>query len=604
MSDWFGVHSTVESVRAGLDLEMPFPVFRAGRLVEAVRSGAVTEDELNDRVLKMLQLRNRVRACLDSKDEKSAIDENTNELARELAEGGIVLLKDDNGALPLDTSATKRLAIIGEYSTNPVLTGGGSASCTPQYKIPPIDLFRERVSNVGHAPGVRTRRIIPVAPTARLVSKDGRAGVDVAFFNDGVSEPVLEEHQDKPEVWMLGEFKPGLLVPGSRLRMTTRLRPATTGMHTLAVRCTGAFDLFVADVRVLSGPAREIPVEQVIFNHIRLESRVQVHMDAGVAYSIRLEMRGPEALVVGEPTPYAATLCFEEAYDEEAAIGDAVALAKHSDVSVIYAGRNEQYESEGYDLDDIALPANQCALIKAVAAVAGTTVLVLHAGNPIDVSEVVDDVDAVLLAHFPGQEGTRAVIDVLTGKVSPSGRLATTWFKTLEDAPSYGDFPATRREDGSVSLRYAEGVQVGYRHPAKEGRIRWPFGFGLSYTQFAYDTLRVAVDEERETSVVSVRVTVQNIGAVAGREVVQVYVTPNSDAAVWRPERELKAFDKVALQPGEARVVEFEIDLEIACSYWDEQVPAWRLEPGTYGIVVGSQTSSFVVTKSSVWNHL
>lgn len=610
MSDWFGTHSTVEATKAGLDLEMPFPVFRADKLVQAVKSGAVTQEEVDARVLKMLELRNRIRSTLHEKPGKTTVNKDTNDIAWELAAGGLVLLKNERGALPFDAAAAKtpKVAVIGEFAMNPVVTGGGSASCTPQYKVPAIDLWRERVqggeSNVRYAPGVRTRRVVPMAPASKLVSKNGQPGVDVAFFNDGEAAPVLEEQQEKASVWMLGRFKPGLQVPGSHLTMKTQLTPESSGKHTLAVRCTGAYKLFVNDEEVLSGPAVDIQVEQFIFNHILLETHAQVPMEAGVSYSIRLEMRGPDKLVVGEPTPYAATLCFEEAYDEDAAIAEAVAMARESDVSIIYAGRDEQYESEGYDLEDIRMPANQTALIKAVAAASSKTVLVMHAGNPIDVSAFVDDVDAVLLAHFPGQEGTRAIVDVLTGKVSPSGRLATTWFKTLQDSPSFGNFPATRHDDGSVTFKYAEGIQVGYRHPEREGRVRWPFGFGLSYSRFEYEGLKVTIDEDSTTPKARCEVSVKNVGGVAAKEVVQVYVTPNEGAAVWRPRQELKAFDKVLLQPGETRVVDFELDVQTACSYWDEKEVAWRLEPGTYGVVVQGQSVSFVVTKGSVWNHV
>jgi beta-glucosidase len=610
MSDWFGVHSTVDSVKAGLDLEMPFPVYRAARLVEAVKSGAVTENELNACVLKMLELRNRLPLSFEPVGGKTGMDKEASELAWELAAGGLVLLKNEKATLPLEISVKKtpKIAIIGEYGQNPVVTGGGSASCTPQYKIPAVDLWRERVeggaANVRYAPGVRTRRIIPIASDSKIVSKDGRPGVDVAFFQDDIPAPIIEEHQNKSAMWMLGEFKPGVKVPGSRVHITTTLIPETSGEHTLASRCTGDFDLFVNNKRVMSGLEREISVEQFIFNHILLEARVQVPMEAGVPYSVRLEMRGPKKLIIGEPTPYAAALCFEEAYDEDARIAEAVAAARESDISIIYAGRDEQYESEGYDLEDIRMPTNQTALIKAVAAASSKTVLVMHAGNPIDVSAFVDEVDAVLLAHFPGQEGTRAIVDVLTGRVSPSGRLATTWFKTLEDSPSFGNFPAERRDNGSVALKYAEGVQVGYRHPAREGRVRWPFGFGLSYTQFTYGGLKVTVEEKQKAPKLKCEVTVTNTGPVAGKEVVQVYVTPNQGAAVWRPAQELKAFKKVQLQSGEDEIVDFELDLDIACSYWDEKQVAWRLEPGTYGIVVGNQVSSFAITEGSLWNHL
>ncbi|KAL0932816.1 glycoside hydrolase family 3 domain protein [Colletotrichum truncatum] len=607
MSDWFAVHDTVAPIKAGLDLEMPFPIFRGGRLAEAVKSGKVSEAEIDARALKMLDLRNRTRKCLGERPERSEITEKTNNLSREIATGGIVLLKNESEALPLDPSKTTKVALIGEYAGSPVVTGGGSASCTPQYRHSPLQVLKKAFpgdDGVRYASGVRTRRIIPVAPASKLTSQDGRHGVDIKYFNNDSPEPILEEFQEKAESWMLGEFKAGLKVPGSHLQITTKLTPETTGEHTLAVRTTGDFSLTVDGKEVLSGPQKNIATEQFIFNHIKLENRVQISLNAGQAYDIKLSMKSPDRLVKGEPTPYAATLCFEEFYSEEAAIAEAVELAKTSDVSIIYAGRNDQYESEGYDLEDIRMPENQVALIKAVAAASKKTVLVLHCGNPIDVSAIVGDVDAVLAAHFPGQEGAQAVADLLTGKTNPSGRLATTWFKTLEDCPSFGNFPATESEEGNVSIRYSEGLGVGYRHAEAEKRTRWGFGYGLSYTSFSYSDLVTTVDEASGVAKLRCSVKVTNTGSRAGKEVVQFFITPSKDSSVWRPARELKGFTKLDLQPGESKEAKVEIDLRVAGSYWDETLKAWKLEKGSYGVQVGGSQASFEVTAEAVWNGL
>lgn len=607
MSDWFAVHSTTAPVKAGLDLEMPFPVFRGKRLVEAVRNGEVSEADIDARVLKMLDLRNRTRNCHRDEPERSEINEETNRIARELAAGGIILLKNDNEALPLNPSDSPKVALIGEFANDPVVTGGGSASCKPQYRHSPFKVLKEAFPGEGsvkYSPGVRTRRVIPVAPTAQLRAQDGRHGIDVKYYNDDSSEPILSEFQEKAEVWMLGEFKAGLKVPGSHIELTTKLTPETTGTHTLAVRTTGEFSLTVDGKEVLSGDAKTITTEQFIFNHVKLEKRLQIPLNAGQAYDIQLTMKSWDHVVRGEPTPYAATICFEEYKSEEAAIADAVELARASDVSIIYAGRNEQYESEGYDLEDIRMPENQTALIKAVAAVSKKTVLVLNCGNPIDVSAFVDDVDAVLNAHFSGQEGAQATADILTGKTNPSGRLSTTWPRTLEDVPSFGDFPATQPEEGSPYFRYAEGLGVGYRHAESAKRARWAFGYGLSYTSFGYSDLVTTVDESSATGKLRSSVKVTNTGSRAGKETVQLYVTPAKETSVWRPERELKAFKKVYLQPGESQEVVLESDIKVACSYWDEAEKAWRLEKGLYGVQVGGQQNEFSVAADSVWNGL
>lgn len=607
MSDWFGTHSTVEAIKAGLDLEMPFPVHRGHKLIDTIKSGAVTEEELDARVLNVLELRNRTRESHAEGEGRSEIDEATNKTARDLAAGGIILLKNEDWVLPLEPLSTTSIAMIGEFARDAVVTGGGSASCNPQYKIPPVQALQEALPSeckIHSSPGVRTRRIIPLAPFELLKTPDGQPGAEITYFNDDSADaPILVERREKPHVWMLGEFPKGLNVPGSRIELNTRLLCPSDGTHTLAVRCTGAFSLCVDGEEVLTGSEPDVTTEQFIFNHILLESRLQMAMCARRTYEIKIVMRSRDRLAIGEPTPYAASLCFEEHLDEEQAIQDAMEVARKADVSIVFAGRDGQYESEGYDLEEIAMPANQIALIKAVASVSKRTVIVMHCGNPIDVSGFVDDVDTILCAHFPGQEGSRALIDILLGKVNPSGRTATTWFKTLKDAPSFEHFPAYRDGQGNVLLHYREGIQVGYRHPGKE-RVRWPFGYGLSYTTFGYAGLQVRIAGVGATATLECLVTLTNNGTRAGHEVVQAYVTPAHGSSVWRPEKELKAFTKVFLEPGESRLITLKANLRVACSYWCETEKQWLMEEGIYGVVVGQLRSEFSVARKELWDGL
>ncbi len=609
MSDWFATHSTAPPIKAGLDLEMPFPIFRGARLLKDVEDGNVTEAEIDQRVLKMLELRDRTRACHQNEEERSELSDETNRIARELAAAGIVLLKNSNAVLPLNTTTPLKLAVIGEFAHDPVVTGGGSASCKPQYTQPPLTILQSLLhpdSTVLSSRGVRTRRIIPTAPTTQLTSPSGSPGAEVAYFNDSApTTPLLTEHLPTPHVFMLGAFKPGLSVPGSRLEITTTLTPLTTGRHTLSVRCTGAFTLTVDGVVVLQSDTQaDITTEQFLFNPTLLERRAEVGMTAGRGYSVRLVMRSREAVTVGEPTPYGATVGFEEEMDEAEVIAEAAAVAAAADVSLVFCGRSDQYESEGFDLEGMALPQGQVDLIRAMARAGRRTVLVLYCGNPIGLpDDVVEAVEGVVLAHFPGQEGGRAVGEVLTGAVNPSGKLGTSWWKTLGDAPSAEWFPAKKGENGEVEIKYGEGVGVGYRCEGVEERVRWPFGFGLSYTEFGYDGLKAVVEEEGEKQVLRCEVGVTNTGKRDGREVVQLYVGA-VDAAVWRPERELKAFAKVLLQPGERKVVELEVDLKVACSYWDEGALTWKMDVGKYRVEVGGCREEVVVTKAVAWNHL
>ncbi|KAK0654902.1 thermostable beta-glucosidase B [Cercophora newfieldiana] len=606
ISDWFAVHSTVEPIRAGLDLEMPFPINRGRKLLEAVREGLVTEEELDARVANLLRLRDRIKSSHQDAAEQPELSEEVSNLAYELASSGIVLLKNDHNILSLDPFQTSTIAVIGEFATNPPVTGGGSASCKPQYTQNPLALLQSAFttanpdSQVYHAPGVRTNAIIPVVPTSLLTSSSGNPGVTVSYYNPNSTTPIHTTTLSTPHISMLGPpYDPPTLSPlGSHLTLTTTLTPPTTGTHTLAVRHTGSFTLCIDSTPVLSAPEPAITTSDYLFHPALYESRIQLPMKSGTPYAIHLTMSArAELMSHGEPTPYGLTLCFEEGYDTDTAISSAVEAASKSDITVIFAGRSEQHESEGFDMEGIQLPGHQARMIKEVSKVSKKTVVVLYCGNPVEVESWIDDVDGVICAHFPGQEGGRAVADVLMGAVNPSGKLATTWWKGLERSGSFGWFPA---KQGEV-MKYGEGVAVGYRK-GMEG-VRWGFGFGLAYTEFWYGELRVEVDEGK--GVLRCAVRVENKGQREGSEVVQVYVVPVQEGVeVWRPERELKGFTKVLLGAGESRRVELEINLKVACSYWDEGERCWRMEMGTYWVQVGDLTGSFVVAGAAKWNHL
>ncbi|MCP2167866.1 glycoside hydrolase family 3 C-terminal domain-containing protein [Goodfellowiella coeruleoviolacea] len=265
--------------------------------------------------------------------------------------------------------------------------------------------------------------------------------------------------------------------------------------------------------------------------------------------------------------------------------GDAVALraqavqvAREADVAVVFAGLGDRQESEGFDRDTLLLPDEQVAVIREVAAVAPRTVVVLSHGGVVSLEGWHDDVDAVVEGFLLGQAGGGALADVLFGVVNPSGHLAETIPLRLEDNPSWLNFPG---EQGRV--RYGEGVLVGYRYYATAGvPVRYPFGHGLSYTSFATTGLEVEATGD-DTAVA--RVTVTNTGDRAGKHVVQLYVSTDT-GPVRRPVRELRAFAKVALEPGETRTVELALDRR-AFAYWDVELGDWVVPAGRYAVQIG-----------------
>ncbi len=269
-------------------------------------------------------------------------------------------------------------------------------------------------------------------------------------------------------------------------------------------------------------------------------------------------------------------------------IAEAVRVAQSVDTVVMFLGLPGAAESEGFDREHILLPADQRDLFAAVAAVNARIVVVLSHGAVVDLREIT--APAILEAWLGGQAGGAAIADLLTGAAAPSGKLAETIPLRLEDAPSFGSFPG---EYGHV--RYAEGLLVGYRgYDVRDADVAFPFGHGLTYTTFEIDDVRVAASGEGVDVATTVSARVTNTGSRAGAEVVQVYVG-DVESTVLRPVRELRAFAKVALEPGESTVVSFDLD-DRAFSFWHPVLQRWYVEGGEFEVAVGSSSRDLAAT--------
>ncbi|MBR7927564.1 glycoside hydrolase family 3 C-terminal domain-containing protein [Aerococcaceae bacterium zg-ZUI334] len=268
---------------------------------------------------------------------------------------------------------------------------------------------------------------------------------------------------------------------------------------------------------------------------------------------------------------------------------EAVRVARESDVAVLFVGLPDNFESEGYDRKHLKMPANQISLIEAVVAVQKNVVVVLHNGSAIEMPWI-EKVKGVLEVYLGGQAVGGATANILYGKVNPSGRLAESFPLRLEDTPAYLTFGGEKDKS-----EYTEGVFVGYRYySSKNQAVLFPFGYGLSYTSFAYNNAQVnkKVLTDKDTLTISVDVT--NIGEVVGKEVIQLYVSPKNSQLI-RPIRELKAFDKIELQPNETRTVKFELDKR-AFAYWDTAMHDWFVEELDYELSFGRSAEEMIAS--------
>ena len=274
---------------------------------------------------------------------------------------------------------------------------------------------------------------------------------------------------------------------------------------------------------------------------------------------------------------------------DEKLINEAREVALKSDVAVVFAGLTEEYESEGYDREHLRMPENHIKLIEAVSEVQSKTVVVLSNGSPIEMPWITM-VKAVLETYLGGQATGDAVSDILFGDFSPCGKLAETFPMELSHNPSYLNFPG----EGD-RVEYREGLFVGYRYfDAKNIKPLFPFGFGLSYTNFEYGDLKLSKNELLDTEVLNVSVRVKNIGKVPGKEIVQLYVR-DVEKSVVRPDKELKGFEKVELGVGEEKTVTFTLSKR-AFAYYNTKIKDWHVETGEFEILIGKSSQEIVLS--------
>jgi len=270
---------------------------------------------------------------------------------------------------------------------------------------------------------------------------------------------------------------------------------------------------------------------------------------------------------------------------------EAVEAAKNAEIAIIFAGLTNEAETEGVDRTNLDMPKNQNDLIEAVAAVQPNTVVVLHGGAPMCLPWL-DKVKAVLCMYLGGQEVGHAAVELLYGEKNPSGKLAETWPLKLEDNPSYLNFPG---KDGIVE--YHEGIYIGYRYyDKKKMDVLFPFGHGLSYTDFAYSDLKLDKETLTDKEILTVTCKVKNVGNRAGKEAVQLYVR-DVESSVGRPVRELKGFAKVELEAGEEKEIMFTLDKR-SFAYYESKIHDWFVESGKFMVEIGASSRDIRLTAS------
>jgi beta-glucosidase len=573
VSDWGATHNTVAAANAGLDIEMPYGKHFGDSLIMAVNGGKLSETVIDEKVRRILRIMFRA-GLMDATEiqipEASSIYDSNKSLALEVAEKGIVLLKNDQSMLPLQKDDLKSIAIIGPNAANAISGGGGSSMVRPFYRVSPLDGIKNYLGNdvqLYYASGpAMDGDILPVESTY-LFQKDKKShGLTGEYFKfeDFEAEPVFSRI-DRQLHFNFGynapESEMEALDDGNKysIRWTGLLKAPATGTYDLKLQCDGGVRLFV-DGQLL--------FEDMDNKSVKLRTG-KIHLTKNHFYDIKIEYVsswGVSEVKFGWDIPGVNR------------IKEAVDVARKADVVILVTGLSNHFESESGDLKRFTFP-EQDKFIKAIAAANPNTVVVMYNGSPYSIKEWVQRVPAMLEAWYGGQEQGNALAHVLFGEYNPSAKLPFSMISDSVDCPAFAGY-----QSSTLGSNYSEGVFVGYRYLDKNGiHPIFPFGHGLSYTSFQYSNLRAEVMSDGN---VQVSLTIKNTGKRDGTETVQFYVS-DPESSVLRPVQELKAFQHLRLKAGEETQLSLRLN-STAFAFYSETQKSWVVEPGKFIIKAGS----------------
>jgi beta-glucosidase len=568
-SDWGATHSTVPSALAGLDMDMPGGAGFGGTdyygapLKAAVQSGQVPVSVLNGMVSRILT--EMFRFDLFNRPQTGSLTDTVTTAAhaqagREVATAGTVLLKNDGGVLPLAAKRGQSIALIGSDAGQYALTsGGGSAGVVAPYVVTPVKGITKRAAACGVSVSYAQGDVPAQGALASVPASAFPKGLSATYYNNTTftgTPAATGTVKNVALTWGGKSPAAGVNASGWSVKLAGPVDLPARGEYALSLSFTGTASVTIDGHTAFAS--------QTGFGTV---ARATVALPAG-ASSIAVDYADTiplpsDAVALGWQPP--ANL-----------LAAAVAAAKKASVAVVFASN---FETEGADLTTIDLAANENKLISAVAAVNPDTVVVLNTGSAVTMPWL-SQVKGVIEAWYPGQDDGDEIAAVLFGDVNPAGKLPVTFPRSLAQVPAS---TAAQWPGVNGKVRYSEGVLVGYRWYTSKGVAPlFPFGYGLSYTSFAFSHL--VVHPGGDGYLVSADVT--NIGRRTGADVAQLYV--GDPAATGEPAQQLKGFKRVTLRPGQRTRVTFTVNRD-AFAWWDGQ---WTVTPGSYALMVGDSAAN------------
>lgn len=608
MSDWFGVYSTNEAVKAGLDLDMPGPTkFRGEALMFNVSTGKPFRHVIEARAREVLKFVKKCAAANvpENGPESTRNTPETAALLRKIGNESIVLLKNENNLLPLKKD--KKTLVIGPNAKVATYHGGGSAALPAYYAVTPYDGITEKLgSPASYTVGAYSHRFLPILGT-QTTRLDGKQGMTWKVYNEppgSANREVIDEIEFTKTEMHLVDYYNSKLANVWYADLEGIFTSEEDQTYEFGVVVCGTAKLFVEDKLVVDNATKQYPGD-AFFGAATREERNTVQFKKGQSYKIKLEFASAPTFTLKLDTVVAGHGSLRvggaKVIDPQEEVKKAVQLAKEHDQVIICAGLNGDWETEGNDRATMKLPGVLDQLISEVASANPNTAVVMQTGTPEEMPWL-EKTPAVIQAWYGGNETGNCIADVLFGDYNPSGKLSLSFPKRLQDVPSFLNF---RTEAGRTL--YGEDIYVGYRYYEFADReVNFPFGHGLSYTTFSLSDLSVAVKEGK----LSTSLKIKNTGSIKGAEVAQLYVKPKQPAKVNRPVKELRGFAKVELEAGETKTVAIEELEKYAAAYFDEERNQWCVEAGEYEVIVSNTSAvtdealrgSFKVDETYWWS--
>lgn len=604
VSDWGGTNSTVESLNAGLDLEMPGPGSHRtlNKVHTALENGEVSEKTLNARVQKNLEMLVKAGKFMDPEiPAEAAVDRPEHRaLIRKAGAEGVVLLKNEASILPLQKEKLRSIALLG-LAKEFLGHGGGSASVNAHHKVTPYHALEEALGDtveLKYALGADIVRNLDTLK-ADVVDEDGNPGFTARLHTTDSDRPTVSNNR-------AGYFLSVQQANLSSVTFTGSFTPSVSGNHYISFVTVAASRVTINEEEVFGAQDASADVMAFLFGTAS-DTRKQYHFVAGQSYAIKIEATAlaggtSDLTALAHPVVgFSLGFAFEADFATDLC-SVAVEKAQTSDVAILFVGNTPAWETEGYDRDGLALPKDGSLdrLVSGCASVNPNTIVVNMTGSPISMPWV-DDVKAVVQAWFPGQEAGYAITDALLGRVNPGGKLPVTFPKRIEDAPTYGNFPGSIEK---LQVDYKEDIFIGYRHYDQHPEtVLFPFGYGLSYTTFDITDANLSTTKVKPSDSFDVSACVHNTGSATGSEVLQVYVGPAeeevSTCPLARAKKILAGWVKIQnLKPGDKEIVSTTVSVKDSMSYWDEAKYRWIVPKGSYIVYIGTSSAEKDVVSS------